>query len=247
MSETFLATPVTEHMNFLPYGSAAIDTMVHITDDAATLRAEQHQQYRSSTPPLDAAAALAASFGLGYDFGVPSIEKVDADAKVHESGRRWENVGIDVLREHFSESPSQSRSPEEVVEVSQHLAASDQPPVDAAAALAASFGFGIAVAHELSKEAKTSRLDGSSRITEIVEDEPKPSKEPAKTEAEKPKKKFKKRTGTTRERTGCLTCRQRYVESNPELHSHKIPLFVRLYDQLCLSCRVPSASPRGSQ
>lgn len=210
MSETVLAVPVTERFNFIQLDGAEFDAMMPIAEDSATFTADGKQQYRSNTPPLDAAAALAASFGLGFDFGIPTIERPEVDAKVHEPPVAWGKVDLEALREQFSESPSQSRSPEEVVEVSQHLDGSDQPPVDAAAALAASFGFGIDVVKELSRDVGSKRTDEEpSRFTEIVEPGSKSPKAATRTEPERPRKKFKKRTGTTRERTGCLTCRQR--------------------------------------
>ncbi len=164
---------------------------------------EKAREYGNTTPPLDAAAALAASFGIGFDFDGSSGSGQGVSTAMVTS-QPEEVISTEQPRLSYNSS---WESPERLIpNRTEDVTAA--PPVDAAAALAASFGIGFDDATDWGRRMGNGKSDGRRASTTVGTEV---RMEPAKANEGKPRKRFKKRTGTTRERIGCLTCRQRSV------------------------------------
>ena len=151
----------------------------------------------SLTPPLDAAAALAASFGIGFDFSGYSGE--GSGTRTHLTP----TTNTEWTEENTPPHSSPAENSPDAISRRQQPSHDGEQPVDAADASAASFGLFFN-----NEESRDQRLGHVRRLSEVRAEETQ-EEQASKTVSGKPRKKFKKRSGTTRERTGCLTCRQR--------------------------------------
>lgn len=158
-----------------------------------------HSEIQHDAQPLDAAAALGASFGIGFDFSGLSGEGYGVSTPLdnHAQTQSWH------MNYNATHSSSPSQSPE-VSHQSQRQVETTEQQYDAAPALGALVGLRYD-----GEESRDIRLGNPVQSEVNVNEEVATEEKGSKANEGRTRKKFKKRTGTTRERTGCLTCRQR--------------------------------------
>lgn len=159
-----------------------------------------HSENHHDAQPLDAAAALGASFGIGFDFAGLSGEGFGMSTRMGESAesQSWHMNDTAIHTNSASQSPEASHQNQKNTNVAQR-ASETAPPLGASV--------GLRYDGEESRDCRPSYTSMQNEVS-IIEDAT-TENQASKANEGRTRKKFKKRTGTTRERTGCLTCRQR--------------------------------------
>ena len=158
-----------------------------------------HSENDHDAQPLGAATALGASFCNGFDFAGLSGEGFGMSTPMGRNAepQPWQ------MNDTTIRSSSPSQSPELAHQIYGHIQVSEPPHDTAPVGGTVGLRYDGEESRDWRPSNVTARIEANMNEEAIAEDKTSKAKEG------RTRKKFKKRTGTTRERTGCLTCRQR--------------------------------------